>query len=589
MACTGKPTEVALSEKEKHDILRQAFHPSKVCSQWDVIVIGSGLSGLTIAKILAASGRKVLVLEQHDRAGGACHTFELDRFEFDVGLHYVLDMYPGSELYKICSAVTDSQVQWQQMQEPFDVAVIGDKQYGRTAGDHEMFRKQLKEWFPTEKDKIDAYFDYVNSCLREVPWLFRMKFFPRLLTRILLKWGIFGSLSKVFKYSTRTLIETMQEFGFSNELQVVCSYYCVNYGIPPTRASFWQHWLFLMNSGYYPIGGATMITSHIVRSIQKFGGKVLVKADVKEIRFENEKVEGVVVDYGASDCFIAAPMVVSTVHLTHLFSNLIPKQIATKSCKKVESFFKAMFNVIKKLNAIDSLPVAAFQAYIGLRGSQEDLKLPSNNYFWYKCDEPMQIDTYLRMSIQEALDYGCPPFIYVTFPSAKDPTWNDRHPDISTCQLISVINPQWFMDFKDKSKRKSLKRSNKEEYLNLKNTIGELLIEQFIKMFPRLEKKIAFTEFSSSLSQQYYMQNSYGELYGLPQNVDRFKPQYWSELRCKTDIHGLFLSGQDVLLCGVSSALQNGMFSAGVILQRDLFKDLNEAYSLQSNDEMKSE
>lgn len=61
------------------------FHPSKVASKWDVIVIGSGLSGLTTAKILAASSRKVLVLEQHDRAGGACHTFDLDRFEFDVG------------------------------------------------------------------------------------------------------------------------------------------------------------------------------------------------------------------------------------------------------------------------------------------------------------------------------------------------------------------------------------------------------------------------------------------------------------------------------------------------------------------------
>lgn len=50
-----------------------------------MIVIGSGLSGLTVAKILAAAGRKVLVLEQHDRAGGSCRTFKLDKYEFDVG------------------------------------------------------------------------------------------------------------------------------------------------------------------------------------------------------------------------------------------------------------------------------------------------------------------------------------------------------------------------------------------------------------------------------------------------------------------------------------------------------------------------
>lgn len=38
-----------------------------------------------------------------------------------AGLHYVAKMYPGSELYKICSAMTDSQVQWQRIEDPFDL------------------------------------------------------------------------------------------------------------------------------------------------------------------------------------------------------------------------------------------------------------------------------------------------------------------------------------------------------------------------------------------------------------------------------------------------------------------------------------
>ena len=40
-----------------------------------MIVIGSGLGGLSCAAILAKAGKKVLVLEQHDQAGGCCHTF----------------------------------------------------------------------------------------------------------------------------------------------------------------------------------------------------------------------------------------------------------------------------------------------------------------------------------------------------------------------------------------------------------------------------------------------------------------------------------------------------------------------------------
>uniref|UniRef100_A0A914RR07 Amine oxidase domain-containing protein n=1 Tax=Parascaris equorum TaxID=6256 RepID=A0A914RR07_PAREQ len=388
MVCTGIPKEAPISENEKHNILRQDFHPSKVASTWDVIVIGSGLSGLTIAKILAASSRKVLVLEQHDRAGGACHTFDLDRFEFDVGerfivqkllphfmvdgLHYVAEMYPGSVLYKICSAMSDSQVQWQRIEDPFDVVSTFSF----------LFVLNVRE-----------------SCLKEIPWMFRIKFLPTPITRFFLKWGIFHLFTKICKYSERTLLDTMQEFAFSKELQAVCSYYYVNYGIPPNRASFFQHWLFLLDGGYYPVGGTTMITSNIVRSIEKFGGKVLVKADVKEIIFEDGKVKGLVVNYGSAGCFIETPMIVSTIPLIHLFSDLIPQQVSTNL---------TMFDVVKQLNAVDSPKVATFQAYIGLGGSQKDLKLPGNNCFYFRNNDILEIDKYLRLDKFQFIIYSRP-------------------------------------------------------------------------------------------------------------------------------------------------------------------------------------
>lgn len=57
----------------------------RVPSTLDAVVIGSGVGGLTAAALLAKAGKRVLVVEQHDQAGGCTHTFENRGFEFDVG------------------------------------------------------------------------------------------------------------------------------------------------------------------------------------------------------------------------------------------------------------------------------------------------------------------------------------------------------------------------------------------------------------------------------------------------------------------------------------------------------------------------
>jgi phytoene dehydrogenase-like protein len=51
----------------------------------DVIVIGSGIGGLSCAAVLAKYGFDVLVCESHTLAGGAAHGFERDGFIFDSG------------------------------------------------------------------------------------------------------------------------------------------------------------------------------------------------------------------------------------------------------------------------------------------------------------------------------------------------------------------------------------------------------------------------------------------------------------------------------------------------------------------------
>src|ERR1700691_3534669 len=91
-------------------------------ARYDAIVIGSGMGALTTAAITARlKGWRARVLERHFRAGGFTHDFKRPGgWEWDVGLHYVGDMEPGSMGRQLFDFVTAGAVCWNAMPDLYD-------------------------------------------------------------------------------------------------------------------------------------------------------------------------------------------------------------------------------------------------------------------------------------------------------------------------------------------------------------------------------------------------------------------------------------------------------------------------------------
>ena len=153
-------------------------------NQYDAIVIGSGIGGLAVASILAQKEKKkVLVLERHFRAGGFTHEFTRKHYHWDVGVHYVGDMQEGGMMRRLFDVITDSKVDWEKMNEPFEKFVYPDFTFP-VFGNEERFIADLIEKFPAEEAAIRKY---VADAKRAASWFGRhitMKSLPPFLDKL---------------------------------------------------------------------------------------------------------------------------------------------------------------------------------------------------------------------------------------------------------------------------------------------------------------------------------------------------------------------------------------------------------------------
>ncbi|KAL6094586.1 uncharacterized protein ACO6RY_15961 [Pungitius sinensis] len=547
-------------QKKRDKVIKQGFHVDKVPRDLDVIVIGSGIGGLTAGATLAKAGKRVLVLEQHDQAGGCCHTFIEKGFEFDVGLHYIGQVHENSLLRIAFDQISEGQLEFQELKQHFDTIQIGlgheKREYTIFSGKSEM-KAHLMKQFPDDTQAIEAFFKIMKVSAKKTHYLATLKLIPQWVSLFLLKSGIGNLVTPVFRLTGTCATDLVNTLTTNKDLHVIFSY--LFYGVPPKDSSVLINALLVHHykrGAYYPKGGASEIAFHIIRTIQKHGGNCLVRAPVSQILVnKNGAAYGVTVRRGQEQVEIHAPVVVSNCGIFTTFQKLLPPEIYLKT------------DIQERLNTMKH-GRGSFLVFSGFDGTEEELGLESTNFWLFKNnDMDKSMEDFFALSKEEAPDNI--PMMFITMPSAKDPESKIRHPGKSCMTILTMVKYEWFEEWKDTTVRK---RGN--EYHNYKMRFAKNLFDWACTLFPKIKDKLVFQDVATPLTNMHYLGSQRGAMYSAEHNLERFQAENVARNRCNTPVKGLYISGQDVFSCGVAGALHGGLLCASAVLDHIVYIDL---------------
>jgi len=290
--------------------------------KYDVIVIGSGLAGLTCSNMLARNGHSVLLLEQHHQLGGLAawfkrkggHIFDVSLHGFPVGMIKTCRKYWTPE-------IADMIVQLKGIR--FD-----NPQFSfTTTFDREDFTRILQERFKIPRENIEAFFNTARD----------MNFYDdqTMTSRELFE--------KFFPGHDDVVRMLMEPIAYANGSTLDDP--AITYGIVFSN---------FMSKGVYTVrGGTDKFIEKMQAELIKNGVDIMTKCPVERIIVEEKKVAGAVTDGKAIKC----KAVVSNGNLKSTIHKLVGD----------EHFSESFIEKARKVRLNNS----SCQVYIGIKKGEE--------------------------------------------------------------------------------------------------------------------------------------------------------------------------------------------------------------------------
>lgn len=492
-------------------------------NKYDDIVVGSGISGMTLALLLCMNGRKVLLVEKSRNIGGSMTRFYKQGIPFDTGFHFTGGFYKGGILSDMLTVLgIGDQIQPVFITKEGGNRVIFEEDssvYDFPLGYAETISK-MKEYFPSEKNAIDRYFEMVSDVCKKTVALDLKNI----------------SLSQDWiDEDYISLDDVLNKLTGDKKLKGLLSKYSMCYGTKPSEISFANH--SRVSFGLYESvarvkdGGDAFINAFKNR-FAGFDIDIRTESFITECAEVNNNMVGrFALNTGEE---IIADRCIFTIHPKAIL-DVLPKNHLTKA-------------FISRVNAFE--PTAGFFSLFGTveNDTQQD-----------KDSEPTILSLFSSTDINLLMDpeYNGDPALVIL--KSRDTVKGKAHTVLTTLELAF---PEHARDWED-----SRHGRRPESYRNYKNSRMANIKKRIIKAYPEYKDSLKIIDAASILTFRDYLHSPDGSAYGIKQKVGQFN------LFGKLPLRNIYAAGQSSVLPGIVGAMLSSFIIGRAIVGKEPYAD----------------
>lgn len=489
---------------------------------YDIIVVGSGITGLASAMFAVKNGKKCLLIEKCPYLGGAVRGFYRDSVYYPYGVSLLGSLNEGELMNLIFEYIgVNDKIELKEFYNKEIFTFINNKYEKLSISSNEQtLIKALSEKFPQDKNKIENFFNSINKVLDS-----------NIFYKLEMEDTSESGMLEFFLNSDDVLWERIKDF--SPELRQIFESFLFLFGVLPADTPFFVFALivgsYLRGTKYINKGGIQLVTA-IENQLNKLGADIRKNERVIKINCENKFATSVTTDKNQ----YKTKNIIFTGEPNTLTKIIDKKHLTKRFIKKVDNY-KVGMSVFGAYYEIDeSLIIKDEDKY--------------RNYIY--CNHiPRNYDEFKKLSIEDK--YNTAINILTNYDNGK-------------FQIYALL-AQNYKHFE------KYKHNRDEEYQQLKSNLEKVIRDKLETIFPEFKNNLKPIVIFTPLTIVDYLEHTEGSVFGLYAST---KQKGINAIFPFTPIKNLFLAGQNIVLPGVLGSLVSALLGTTRIYGKKLINDL---------------